>query len=366
MWKAAAAPGSAPVKLTRHPGHYANPSWAPKGDRLAVLRGSGLEFRGKQPEEEDFFEIGVLDAAGGEIRYVGAVKLADAMKFHPQAFWNADGTRIFYRDPVEAKKPTDDPKNDLVSIRLDGTDKKRYLRFPAVDDLVPSPDEQWVVFTSRDNVYVTAFPGVLTKEPPEVGLKEGVRARLPPFGRRRRIRALGRRRQDDHLGPRATPSTACRSPRRSSSRAPSGARPRRRPKKEEAAKTTPDTEKEKADKEKEKVQEARVPKSETIEIALTAPRSAPARLVPSARRARHPDAGRPHPREHRHPRDRKPHRRGRALGIGGGAGRRPRLRGAGRRPSSRASSTRTPTCTTRGSSSSRKPSGSTSPTSPMA
>src|SRR4029450_1371743 len=49
----------------------------------------------------------------------------------------------------------------------------RLLRFPAIADIAPSPDGGWVAFTSRDNVYVTALPGVLTKEPPEVGLKEG-------------------------------------------------------------------------------------------------------------------------------------------------------------------------------------------------
>ncbi|HKO56652.1 MAG TPA: amidohydrolase family protein, partial [Thermoanaerobaculia bacterium] len=74
---------------------------------------------------------------------------------------------------IEQEKPTDDPKNELISIRPDGTDKKRLLRFPAIGDLVPSPDEQWVAFTSRDNVYVAALPGVVMKEPAEVGLKEG-------------------------------------------------------------------------------------------------------------------------------------------------------------------------------------------------
>ena len=172
VWKAPASPGSSPVKLTRSAGHYANPAWSPKGDRIAVLRGSGLEFRGHQPEEEEFFEAGVLDAAGGDPAPVVLVKLANAMKFHPQVFWSADGTRLYYRDPVERKKPADDPKNDLVSVRLDGSDHRRLLRFPAVDDIVPSPDEQWVVFTSRDNVFVAALPGILTKEPPEVSLKE--------------------------------------------------------------------------------------------------------------------------------------------------------------------------------------------------
>ena len=95
------------------------------------------------------------------------------MKFHPQAFWNSDATRIYFRDPVEPEKPTDPPKNLLVSVRLDGTDKKKHLQFPAVGDVVPSPDGQWVVFTSRDNVYVTALPPIQVAAPPEVGLKEG-------------------------------------------------------------------------------------------------------------------------------------------------------------------------------------------------
>jgi Tol biopolymer transport system component/imidazolonepropionase-like amidohydrolase len=274
LWKALAAAGATPVKLTKYPGHYANPAWSPKGDRIAVVRGSGLELRGHQPEEEDFFEIGVIDAAGGEIRPVTTVKLADALRFHPQAFWNGDGTRIYYRDPVEAKKPTDDPKNDLVSVRPDGTDKKTHLRFPAVDDLVPSPDEQWIVFTSRDNVYVTAFPGILTKEPPEVGLKEGS---VPVY--RLSDDAGGYVRWADG-GKTITWALANTFYRLPLSAAVDFAREQRRKveekaKQEDAAKATPDTEKEKAEKEKEKVQDARVPKSETIAISLAAPRPVP-------------------------------------------------------------------------------------------
>jgi hypothetical protein len=176
VWKApvtARGGAGAAQKLTKVPAHYANPQWSPTGDRLVVIRGSGLEFRGQQPEEEELFDIVWLPATGGEPQRVTSVRLADTFKFHPQAFFSKDGARIYYRDPIETKKPTDDPKNDLVSVRLDGTDRRAHLRFPAVGDVVPSPDGQWVVFTSRDNVYVTSLPAVQMKEPPEVGLKEG-------------------------------------------------------------------------------------------------------------------------------------------------------------------------------------------------
>ena len=319
VWKAAAVPGAAPVKLTRHPGHYVNPAWSPKGDHIALLRGSGLEFRGQQPEEEDFFELGVLDAAGGEIRPVTTIKLGEGLHFHPQAFWNADGTRIYYRDPVEAKKPTDDPKNDLVSVRPDGTDKKTYLRFPAVDDLVPSPDEQWIVFTSRDNVYVTAFPGVLTKEPPEVGLKEGAVPvyrlsddaggyvrwadggrtitwalantfyRLPlasavDFARDRAAQGRGEGQEGGREEGRARHREG--KSRQGEGEGPGGARP-----------------------------EVRDDRDRADGAAARA-----GGLVPAARRARHPDEGRRRPRERRHPRHGQPHRGRRPHRVAEGAG----------------------------------------------
>lgn len=172
LWKIPVE-GGQPQKLTKSPRHFANPSWSPNGDRLLVIQGSGLEFRGRQPEEEQFFEIHWLPATGGEPQFVTNENLTNSLKFHPQAFWSKDGKRIYLRDSIPPAKPGEDPKTDLVSVRMDGTDKKRHLRFPAVGDVVPSPDEQWVVFTSRDNVFVAALPQIQLKEPPTVSQKEG-------------------------------------------------------------------------------------------------------------------------------------------------------------------------------------------------
>jgi Tol biopolymer transport system component/imidazolonepropionase-like amidohydrolase len=277
VWKAAAAPGATPVRLTRTHGHYANPAWSPKGDAIALMRGSGLEFRGHQPEEEEFFEISLLDAAGGDVRPVLAVKPANALHFHPEVFWTTDGKRLYYREPVERKKPTDDPKNDLVSVRLDGTDRRHLMRFPAVDDIVPSPDGQWVVFTSRDNVYVTALPGILLKEPPEASLKEGA---VPVY--RLSDDAGGYVRWADG-GKAITWTLGNTFYRLPLAGALDFAREQRRKaeekeKKEAAEKgsdATPEKDKEKEEKEKQKVQEARVPKAETIAIAVSMPRAKP-------------------------------------------------------------------------------------------
>jgi Tol biopolymer transport system component/imidazolonepropionase-like amidohydrolase len=171
VWKAPLS-GGAPQKLTRVAGHYANPEWSPDGQRLLVVQGSGLEFRGRQPEEEQLFDIRWLPSGGGDTQFITTVKIADTFRFHPQAWWNRDGSRVYYRQYIEPQKQSEDPKNELVSIRVDGSDRKRLLRFPAIGDLVPSPDEQWIAFTSRDNVYVAALPNLVMKDPPEVSLKE--------------------------------------------------------------------------------------------------------------------------------------------------------------------------------------------------
>jgi imidazolonepropionase-like amidohydrolase len=178
IWKvrvpsdASAMPGVG-ERLTPTPGHYINPVWSPSGDRLAVIRGSGLEFRGQQPEDDRAFEIRWLSATGGESEYVTSVDAPGGLRFHPQVHWNRDGTRLFYGRPIERKTPNDDPKTDLVSIRLDGTDRKTLLRLPPVDDLVPSADGQWLLFSTRDEVYVTALPPAEFDKTPEVSTTEG-------------------------------------------------------------------------------------------------------------------------------------------------------------------------------------------------
>ncbi|MEZ5314100.1 MAG: hypothetical protein R2862_10860 [Thermoanaerobaculia bacterium] len=179
VWRVPLA-GGEPRRLTTRGAHYANPVWSPKGDRLAIFRGSGLERRGRQPEEEQAFDLLVLaaDGSGGEPQFVTSVSLGAGQIFHPYASFLEDGSRLLFSEAVPGKKPQDEVKTDLVSVRLDGSDRQTHLRLPVTSEVAPSPDHRWVAFTSRDNVYLTAWPPFRAEEPAEVSISDGV---LPVF-----------------------------------------------------------------------------------------------------------------------------------------------------------------------------------------
>jgi len=162
------AEGGSPSRLTRVAGHYINPAWSPKGDRLAFISGSGAEARGQQPENDTYYEIRWIPSSGGEAHSVTAVSPGESLRFHPTAAWGPDGERIFFTQFIPSEKPYTHGKTDIVSVRLDGTDKQRHLRFKQVEDVVPSPDGAWVAFVRADDVYVTPLPRAVS-EPVEIG-----------------------------------------------------------------------------------------------------------------------------------------------------------------------------------------------------
>ncbi len=86
---------------------------------------------------------------------------------------DADGERLIYAEPVPGKKPGEETKTDVVSIRPDGSDRKVHVRLPTASEVVPSPDLAWVAFTSRDEVYLAAWPPLKTAETVELPLTGG-------------------------------------------------------------------------------------------------------------------------------------------------------------------------------------------------
>jgi len=144
--------GGIPRRLTTIPGRYASPTWSPDGSEVAFVRGAGSELRQAQPDDDEFWEIMAVSARGGEARHVAYYPpTAFALRRYPQLTYSADGRRLFFT--VHAVTA-----DTLVSVDVDGHDRRVHLTFNAADEIVPSPDGRRLAVIRRDDVYVLPLP----------------------------------------------------------------------------------------------------------------------------------------------------------------------------------------------------------------
>ncbi|MCI0587984.1 MAG: amidohydrolase family protein [Planctomycetes bacterium] len=161
-----------PRQVTQVAAQYANPSFSADGKRLVFLKGSGATFRGHDPAEELWHEVHWAEAAGGPSRFVIGIRNRGTNRRMSRPQFSADGERIFLLDDEDPGKPFEVPKTTLVSVRLDGTDRRAHLRWAKVEEAAPSPDGRWVAFQEQHEVHVTALPSEVGKEPVEVAAED--------------------------------------------------------------------------------------------------------------------------------------------------------------------------------------------------
>ena len=165
VWKLSAAGGN-PVRLTKEPGDYVDPVWSPDGRSVIVARGEGATARGRTLTHNGWYELLRLSAnppAGGDsgvalatiTRPSGSAISGEARRQIVRPSFGPDG-RIFWIDE-KAGSGGQRGGTALMSVKADGSDKQEHLTFPAADEIVPSPDGQWVAFQEGDNVYVAPF-----------------------------------------------------------------------------------------------------------------------------------------------------------------------------------------------------------------
>jgi len=150
-------PQGTPRSLTPIPGQYVNPSFSPDGSKIVYVAGSGATFRDDDLSDELWQEIRWVPASGGASSYVVGAKNRGPNRRMARPQFDATGERIYFVDDDDAAGPNP-PKSLLVSVKLDGTDKRTHLRFTRAEEAAVSPDGRWVAFNEQYNAWVTALP----------------------------------------------------------------------------------------------------------------------------------------------------------------------------------------------------------------
>ncbi len=131
--------GGEPRRLTAHAAYYANPAWSPDGSRIAWIREDPAATRNRNTQNRGFVEW--VPSDGGEVRSVVSAPSSNVLTFTP------DGTRLTFAE-----------RGTLVSVRVDGTERREVATVEDAVEMVPSPDGRWLAFTVREEVYIAALP----------------------------------------------------------------------------------------------------------------------------------------------------------------------------------------------------------------
>ncbi len=160
LWRVAVA-GGAPERLTSEFGEYMNPSWTPDAREIVAVRGAGASARASTISRNGWFDVIRLPAAGGseiDVAHLDAGSTFSDQEMRPTV--GADG-RLYYAAamrtaPGGGERPVSGVA--VVSVRMDGTDRKVHANVKDSDDAAVSPDGQWVAFTHGSNVYLAPLP----------------------------------------------------------------------------------------------------------------------------------------------------------------------------------------------------------------
>jgi imidazolonepropionase-like amidohydrolase/Tol biopolymer transport system component len=157
-------PGSIST-LYRSKTQLVNPAWSADGGKLLVVAGSGVNLRGGFLGNEQRHDILMLNANGrGDVTEITSTTNRGSQRRVTRPSFSQDGERIwFYDDQPSEGQPRGQrtpAKTVLLSIQLDGTDRREHVKLRYAQEAVVSPDETRVAFTEQHNAYVMALPKV--------------------------------------------------------------------------------------------------------------------------------------------------------------------------------------------------------------
>ncbi|MBX2992034.1 MAG: PD40 domain-containing protein [Bacteroidetes bacterium] len=138
------------IRLTTVKGTYTEPSFSRDGKRIVFMKNGGDWLRGRTFTKDP--GVYWISAEGGTPTLI--------TEEGSSPMFNKKGERI-YLTSNEGEKVA------LISINLTGGDRRVHLTSDNAQQIVPSPDENWVAFTERYNSYIATLP--LTGQAIQIG-----------------------------------------------------------------------------------------------------------------------------------------------------------------------------------------------------
>ena len=133
--------GGAPSQMTSGKGIYRTPSFSPDGKTLVFRKENGNGDQGLTYTVQP--GIYTMDAAGGEETFV--TQEGQYPRF------TTTGDRIFLQT---GGTYFGNLTKTLISVNLQGKDKKEHIKSKYANWLVPSPDNKWIAFTNLHKLFV--------------------------------------------------------------------------------------------------------------------------------------------------------------------------------------------------------------------
>lgn len=142
--------GGSPMKLTTVKGAFVEPSFSPDGKKIVYRKLGGNNLRGNLYSKE----AGVywMSADGGPATFI------TEEGSRPQFAKTGDRIFLFSREGE---------KMALVSVGMLGEKRRVHFLSDNAQEMVPSPDEQWIALVERYQAYLAPFP--VTGQPVNIG-----------------------------------------------------------------------------------------------------------------------------------------------------------------------------------------------------
>lgn len=133
--------GKSKTKLTTEKGHYIEPSFSNNGKTVVYRKVGSDGLRSNLYTKETGIYLVSADGGKSNKIYSGGSK----------PLFNKTDDRLFLIG-------FENGQSALISIDLNGNEKRVHFSSGNMQNIVPSPDENWITFQERFNVYLAPFP----------------------------------------------------------------------------------------------------------------------------------------------------------------------------------------------------------------